>query len=342
MKINSVLVTGGAGFIGSNFVQHCLDNDPDMKIYIIDSLTYAANILNVPKSDRVELYYGSIVHSTFLLKELIEKVDAVVHFAAESAVSRSVLDNKIFVETDVIGTMTLAEIALKSKIKKFIHISSSEVYGTAKGDCSMNEKQLLEPCSPYAGAKCAADRLIFSYWYTYKFPAIIVRPFNNYGPGQHLEKVVPKFIVQSLLESPMTISGDGEAERDWLYVEDNCEAIFKILTQSEEFDHGEVFNVGTGVASCVNDIATYIEALFREKGIYVKKEYVDSRPGQVKRHIADFSKIQQRYGWSPRTSLDAGLRKTINWYKNNENIWHHQLHLMHTYIFENGGKRVCY
>jgi len=337
-----VLVTGGAGFIGSNFVNYCVSKDPDIEIDVLDSLTYAANIRNLPANDRVHFWYGDIRFSNFLIKELLAKTDVVVHFAAESAVARSVLDNKVFVDTEVAGTLNLAELALRSKIKKFIHISSSEVYGTSVDNERMDENHPLNPCSPYAAAKSGADRIIYSYWATYGFPAIIVRPFNNYGPHQHLEKVVPKFIVSSIIGEPMTIAGNGKAERDWIYVEDNCDAIYTIMTNGQSKDFGHAFNVGTGQSMSVEAIAMSLQMILGSRGIKTKAINVDDRPGQVRKHLACSTKMMSRFGWRSKVTIPMGLGKTVDWYMNNRDKWEHQLPLMHTCVFEDGGKKVCY
>jgi len=216
--MKKILVTGGAGFIGSNFVEYLFERYPETHIIVLDALTYAGNPQNFPakikNSKRFEFWYGNVLNDD-LVNELMGRVDIVVHFAAESHVARSIYDNKIFYMTDVMGTQVVANSVLKNyrNVERFIHISTSEVYGTARAN-PMDEEHPLKPMSPYASAKAGADRLVYSYWATYDIPAIIVRPFNQYGPKQHLEKVISRFITSALKNEPMTVHGDGSARRD--------------------------------------------------------------------------------------------------------------------------------
>ena len=213
--MKTILVTGGAGFIGSNFVRYLYEKYPEYRLVVLDALTYAGNVRNLPvdindgSNDRLAFWYGNVRNGE-LVDTLVSEADVVMHFAAESHVTRSIYDNLLFFETDVLGTQAVANAVLKyrHRVERFIHISTSEVYGTASTE-KMDESHQLCPLSPYASAKCGADRLVYSYWQTYKIPAVIVRPFNNYGPYQHLEKVVPRFITSCLLGEPLTVHGDG-------------------------------------------------------------------------------------------------------------------------------------
>ncbi len=231
--MKTILVTGGAGFIGSNFVRYLYRNYPQYRLLVVDALTYAGSIQNSPTgalgSDRYEFWYGDVRNGE-LMDTLVGQSDIVIHMAAESHVTRSIYDNRLFFDTDVMGTQVVANAVTKhrQRVERFIHISTSEVYGTALAP-QMDEEHALQPMSPYASAKCGADRLVYSYWATYKIPAVIVRPFNNYGPYQHLEKAVPRFITSCLLREPITVHGDGSAARDWMFVEDHCEALDKLL-----------------------------------------------------------------------------------------------------------------
>ncbi|MEC9019418.1 MAG: GDP-mannose 4,6-dehydratase, partial [Nitrospinota bacterium] len=240
-----LLVTGGAGFIGSNFINYIHRCYPNYKILLLDALTYAGNLDNISSSlksnQHFEFFHGNITHPDIVSK-LVAEADIVVHFAAESHVTRSIYDNAIFFETDVIGTQVVANAAVNSSIELFIHISSSEVYGTALSD-PMDEDHPLNPMSPYAAAKAGADRLIYSYIKTYDLPAVIVRPFNNYGPYQHLEKAIPNFIVSALQDKSLNIHGNGKSSRDWIYVEDTCKALDKILHAEKRQVIGEVINL---------------------------------------------------------------------------------------------------
>ena len=243
-----LLVTGGAGFIGSNFINYIHRCYPNYKILLLDALTYAGNLDNISSSlksnHHFQFFHGNITHPDIVSK-LVAEADIVVHFAAESHVTRSIYDNTIFFETDVIGTQVVANAVVNNPVELFVHISSSEVYGTALTD-PMNEEHPLNPMSPYAAAKAGADRLIYSYIKTYDLPAVIVRPFNNYGPFQHLEKAIPNFIVSALQDKSLNIHGDGKSSRDWMFVEDTCEALDKILHLERKKVIGEVINLGTG------------------------------------------------------------------------------------------------
>lgn len=341
--MKTILVTGGAGFIGSNFVRYILDKYPDYKVVVLDILTYAGNTDNLPKDmlaqqsepdARLTFWYGNVCNAD-LVSTLMCDVDTVVHFAAESHVTRSIYDNKVFFETDVMGTQVIANSVLNHKnVERFIHISTSEVYGTAEGEV-MDEEHILNPMSPYASAKCGADRLVYSYWATYDIPAVIIRPFNNYGPHQHLEKAVPRFITSALLGEPMTVHGRGEAERDWLYVGDHCEALDKALHVDINRIKGQVINLGTGISTSVGDIAKKVKALTNADSEIV---FVGDRPGQVVRHTSSTQKAKDLLGWEATTSFDEGLVKTIEWYKDNPKWWEKSLWLRKVPIRTASGK----
>src|SRR5215468_1091086 len=250
MSAKTILVTGGAGFIGSNLARHLYTKYPEYRILVLDALTYAGSIANLPdgarQSERYEFWYGDVRNSE-LIDTLVSRADVVVHMAAESHVTRSIFDNRLFFETDVLGTQTVANAVTKfrDRVERFIHVSTSEVYGSALSE-RMDEEHPLHPQSPYASAKCGADRLVYSYWATYRIPAVIVRPFNNYGPYQHLEKVVPRFITSCILDEKLTVHGKGDAARDFLHVEDTCRAIDLVLQAPDDLVHGEIFNVASG------------------------------------------------------------------------------------------------
>lgn len=316
-----LLITGGAGFIGSNFINYIHRCYPDYKILLLDALTYAGNLDNISsglKSNcHFEFFHGNITHPDIVGK-LVAEADIVVHFAAESHVTRSIYDNAIFFETDVIGTQVVANAAVNNPVELFVHISSSEVYGTALTD-PMDEEHPLNPMSPYAAAKAGADRLIYSYIKTYDLPAVIVRPFNNYGPCQHLEKAIPNFIVSALQDKPLTIHGDGNSSRDWMYVEDTCQALDKILHVDRQKVIGQTINLGTGSDTRVLDIGRKVlEKLGKPESML---NYIEDRPGQVSRHISSTEKSKDLLDWQAETSLDAGLEKTIEFYKNNRQWW---------------------
>lgn len=327
--MKTVLVTGGAGFIGSHFVKHLFDQWPDTRIVVLDSFTYAANPDNIPDrirdSSRFRLVKGDI-KNRFLVEEIVSESELVVHFAAESHVTRSLVDDLPFFETDVIGTQTISAAISRhaSRVEKFVHISTSEVYGTALSG-PMNEDHPLNPCTPYAAAKAGADRLVHAYWETYKIPTVILRPFNNYGSHQHPEKAVPRFITAALMGRPITVHGSGLMTRDWLFVEDTCRAVLRVLDSN--LPGGQVFNLGTGVDESVIKIAHTVCDLVGVSHDLI--QYVNSRPGQVDRHISDSSKITKMLGWKPEIDLEEGLKRTVDWYKANPTWWESYLDNCH-------------
>ncbi len=337
----TILITGGAGFIGGNFVRYLYKKYPQYKLIVVDALTYAGYVENLPNrgfnADNFEFWYGN-VRNAELMDTLISRSDIVVHFAAETHVTRSIYDNLIFFETDVVGTQVVANAVCKyrDRIERFVHISSSEVYGTALSD-TMDEDHLLCPMSPYASAKAGADRLVYSYWATYRVPAVIVRPFNNYGPYQHLEKVVPRFITSCILGEPLTVHGDGSALRDWIFVEDHCRALDLILHKDIKTLQGEVINLGSGVSM---DIKTIAEIICKKMKVPVSRiRRIGDRPGQVFRHTSSTQKAKELLGWKSKTSFEDGLDKTIRWYRDNRKWWEKQLWMRHIPIISAAGKR---
>lgn len=321
--MKSILVTGGAGFIGSNFVAMFMRRHRITDVHVIDALTYAGSPNNLPpwvlKHPRFHLHYGNICNAD-LVSSVMDKVDTVIHFAAESHVARSIYDNRIFYETDVMGTHVIANQVLKhrNQIKRFVHISTSEVYGTAVSK-PMAEGHPLNPMSPYASAKCGADRLVYSYWRTYDIPAVIIRPFNQYGPRQHLEKCVPRFITNAIEGNPIIVHGDGTASRDWVFVEDTCKALISVLEVPLDDILGETINLGTGKATNVSTIARKILDRLTDSSSQI--EHTRNRPGQVDLHISSTEKAQRLLGWHATTRLDDGLARTVEWYRRNKHWW---------------------
>jgi dTDP-glucose 4,6-dehydratase len=315
-----VLVTGGAGFIPSNFIRHLLAKTP-YDVVSLDALTYAGNLENladVMSHERLSFVQGDI-RDAALVREVVANVDVIVNAAAESHVEKSIRDGgSQFVRTNVEGTQILLDAIRETPVERFILISSSEVYGTAVSD-PMDESHPLNPRSPYAGTKAGADRLAYSYFVTYELPIVIVRPFNNYGPRQHPEKVIPRFITQALQDEPLTVHGDGHATRDWLYVDDDAEAIEAMIEAPLDSLAGEVINLATGVDISINDIADQVlDVLGKPRSL---KEHVPERPGQVDRHIGSTEKARALTGWHARTSFDEGLARTVAWYRENEAWW---------------------
>jgi dTDP-glucose 4,6-dehydratase len=315
-----ILVTGGAGFISSNVIRHLLDATPH-EVVSLDALTYAGNLENladVLAHPRLLFVHGDI-RDADLMRELVEGVDVIVNAAAESHVAKSIEDGASeFVTTNVEGTQILLDAIRHTPVERFVLISSSEVYGTAEYE-PMDEHHPLNPRSPYAGTKAGADRLAYSYFVTYGLPIVILRPFNNYGPRQHPEKVIPRFITQALRDEPLTIHGGGDASRDWLYVLDDAAAIEAVIDAPIDDVAGEVLNVATGVDISVGEIAdTVLGVLGKPADLRV---HVDERPGQVDRHIGSTGKAERLLGWRARTSFDDGLERTVAWYRDNEAWW---------------------
>jgi dTDP-glucose 4,6-dehydratase len=340
--LKTILVTGGAGFIGSNFVRYLHDNYPDYRILVVDALTYAGRSENGSESqwesDHYEFWYGDVRNGE-LIDTLVSQSDIVVHMAAESHVTRSIYDDRLFFETDVLGTQTVANAVVKyrQRVERFIHISTSEVYGTALRD-KMDEDHPLNPMSPYASAKCGADRLVYSYWVTYQIPAIIVRPFNNYGPYQHLEKAVPRFITSCILGEPLTIHGDGSAARDWLFVKNHCEALDRLLHVEPAKVVGKTINLGSGLHKSVREVAEAVrDAMGNPPNSPLR--FIGDRPGQVYRHTCDATRARDLLGWEPKISFEAGLERTIRWYRDNESWWQPQIWMRRIPIITADGKR---
>lgn len=340
----TILVTGGAGFIGSNFVRHIYNKHADYRIIILDALTYAGHVSNLPinlneniNNERLSFWYGNVRNGE-LVDTLVSQSDIVVHFAAETHVTRSIYDNFLFFETDVLGTQTIVNAVLKyrDQIERFIHISTSEVYGTARTE-RMDEEHALMPMSPYASAKAGADRLVYSYWATYEIPAVIIRPFNNYGPYQHLEKAIPRFITSCILNEPIRVHGDGSAARDYIFVEDMCMAVDMIIHADIKRVRGEVFNVASGVHRSMLSIAQDVVRMMRKDESIIT--FVGDRPGQVFRHTGDITKIRDVLKWEPRITWEKGLGKTIQWYKENKKWWEKQLWMRAVPIITKSGKK---
>ena len=315
-----VLVTGGAGFIPSNFIRHILHATP-YEVVSLDALTYAGNLDNLAEvkgHERFSFVHGDI-RDPDLIRQVVADVDVIVNAAAESHVEKSIEEGgSEFVRTNVEGTQIMLDAIRAAPVERFILISSSEVYGTALY-APMDEEHPLNPRSPYAATKAGADRLAYSYFVTYGLPIVIVRPFNNYGPRQHPEKVIPRFITQALDDEPLTIHGDGHASRDWLHVDDDAEAIEAIIAADVDQVAGEVINVATGVDISVTRIADLVlDALGKPRDL---KVHLPERLGQVDRHIGSTEKARELTGWEARTSFEDGLERTVAWYRDNEAWW---------------------
>lgn len=311
-----LLVTGGAGFIGSNFIKHIFKKYPAYKIINLDKLTYAGNLNNLIeiKNNKNYKFIKGDIGNQKLVDKLLKEIDIVVNFAAESHVDRSILDPTAFLKTNIFGTYTLLESAKKYKIKRYIQISTDEVYGSIKKGF-FKETDRLAPSSPYSASKASADLLAMSYFTTYKLPVLITRSSNNFGPNQYPEKVIPLFITNILRGIKVPVYGDGLNIRDWIYVIDNCRAIDLVLHKGKE---GEIYNIGT------NNEKTNIELtkiILKEMNKSLDLiEYVKDRLGHDRRYAIDCTKIKL-IGFRIKHKFNIVLQKTIEWYKNNESWW---------------------
>jgi dTDP-glucose 4,6-dehydratase len=313
-----ILVTGGAGFIGSNFIKTYLlqPNFQESKIYLLDSLTYASNEDSLDRilvDSRVEFIHGDICDSD-LVDEITKQVEIVVNFAAESHVDRSILDPSIFVRTNILGTHNLLYHSKKNGIKKFLQVSTDEVYGSIENG-SWNEDFPLKPNSPYSASKASGDLIARSYHETFKFPVIVTRCSNNFGPNQNIEKFIPNSITNIIRGKPITLYGDGKNKRDWIHVDDHNMALCLLLTKGEG---GEVYNIGSGNEYSNLNLAKLICDLMQQPHSII--EYVQNRLGHDFRYSVDFSKIKS-VGFQPRNNFIELLQQTIEWYKSNINWW---------------------
>lgn len=314
-----ILVTGGAGFIGSNFIRYILSRHPEYRIINLDKLTYAGNLDNlsdVEQKPNHEFVKGDICDAELVDNLLKEKVDAVINFAAETHVDRSLYDPEIFVKTNVLGTQVLLEASLRHTIHRFIQISTDEVYGSLGEKGSFTEESPLMPNSPYSASKAGADLLVRSYFKTFNLPALITRCCNNYGPFQFPEKLIPLFITNALDYKELPIYGDGLYVRDWIYVEDHCKAIDVVLRRGQV---GEIYNISSNVEKTnLNITHTILENLRKPESLI---KYVKDRPAHDRRYALNAEKIRKGLGWEPEVSFEQGMKLTIDWYVNNKEWW---------------------
>ncbi len=314
-----ILVTGGCGFIGSNSIRYILKKYPDYKIINLDKLTYAGNLENlaeVEKNPNYKFIQGDICNSKLVNQILEERIDCVINFAAESHVDRSLYDPLVFVQTNLVGTQVLLQSALQHEVSLFLQISTDEVYGPVLGDKKSKEDEPLSPSSPYAASKTGADLLALSYFKSFNLPLIIARPTNNFGPYQFPEKLIPLFITNALENQSLPIYGDGLYVRDWLYVEDHCEALDLILHKGKK---GEIYNISAHNEKTNLEITNLIlEGVGKPKSLI---KHVPDRPAHDRRYALDSTKLEKELGWKPKFSFEKGLQETIAWYKNNQSWW---------------------
>jgi dTDP-glucose 4,6-dehydratase len=313
-----LLITGGAGFIGSHFTKYMLNKYDDVEVVVLDKLTYAGNpdnLRELKEDPRYRFVHGDICDRK-IVGESIKGCDCVVNFAAETHVDRSIGDPDSFIRTDVYGTYVLLEVTKNLGIPKFIQISTDEVYGDAGGDPS-SETSPLMPQSPYAASKAGADRLAYAYFVTYGTPVVITRCTNNYGPNQYPEKMVSLFVTNAIDDKPLPIYGTGENTRDWIHVLDHARALDTVM--NAEGLEGEVLNIGTGVELSILEMADSILKALNKPASLLKM--VSDRPGHVKRHAVKTDKIRSRLAWKPEVDFGDGLKTTIEWYANNRWWW---------------------
>jgi dTDP-glucose 4,6-dehydratase len=311
-----IVVTGGAGFIGSNFVRYMLARHDDVHIVTLDKLTYAGNLANlrdVEHDSRHRFVKGDICDPA-VVRATLQDADAVVNFAAETHVDRSISDPQDFIRTDVLGTQTLLEAVRELGIGRYLQISTDEVYGSIEQG-SFTESSPLCPSSPYSASKAGADMVVLSYVTTFGTPALITRSSNNYGPWQYPEKIVPLFVTNAIDNQPLPVYGDGLNVRDWLFVDDNCAGIDLVLRRGEP---GEVYNIGGGHEVPNIELTREILRLLGKHETLVR--WVTDRPGHDRRYSVDCSKLRA-LGWAPQASFAQGLARTVAWYQDNEQWW---------------------
>lgn len=314
-----LLVTGGAGFIGSGYVRSRLSRYPYDELIVLDALTYAGNEANLQKvygQSRVRVVQGDIGDIALVERLFSLGLDAIIHFAAETHVDRSIADASVFVRTNVLGTQVLLEAARRHRVSKLVHISTDEVYGTLGVSGVFSEQSPLAPNSPYAASKAGSDLLVRAYYETYGLPVCITRCSNNYGPYQHPEKLIPLAITRALRDESIPVYGDGLNIRDWLYVEDHCLAIDRVLEAGRP---GEVYNVGGSNERTNLEVVQSILRLLGKPDSLLT--FVPDRLGHDRRYAIDDEKLQIELGWKPVTDFQSGLRKTVEWYERHRSWW---------------------
>ncbi len=315
-----LLVTGGAGFIGSNYVRHVLSNEEEVEVINLDKLTYAGNLENlkeIENDSRYTFVRGDIAEENDVRRVLTRDVHGVIHFAAESHVDRSIEDAMAFVRTNVKGTYMLLQVAREVGVSRFVHISTDEVYGSLGDDePSWTEESPIQPNSPYSASKAGSDLLVRSFFRTYNFPTIITRASNNYGPYQFPEKLIPLMITNAMNDQPLPVYGQGGNIRDWLYVEDHCEAIHRIYMDGRP---GEIYNIAGGEERNNLSIVRQILRILGKPESLIT--FVEDRPGHDWRYSMSSRKLDEELGWKPRRSLEEGLEETVRWYRDNTGWW---------------------
>ncbi len=318
--MKNVLVTGGAGFIGSNFINHLLEKRDDLKIINLDSLTYAGNLENLLQSENHSNY--EFVKGDITDRETVNSVfdkyqiDNVIHLAAESHVDRSILGSEVFFNTNVMGTNVLLEAAKRFGVEKFVQVSTDEVYGSLGATGKFSENTPIDPNSPYSSSKASGDMMALAFQRTYGLPVVVTRCSNNYGPFQFPEKLIPLMILNSLNDKKLPVYGDGMNIRDWIYVTDHNKAVELVW---EKGNVGEVYNIGADQEMTNIDIIKLILNYLNKSEDLI--EYVKDRPGHDRRYAIDSSKIETELGWKPEYKFEEAIEKTIDWYLQNRSWW---------------------
>lgn len=315
-----LLVTGGCGFIGSNFILHMLESHPDVDITNLDLLTYAGNLENLqdaePYGERHTFVKGDITDRGLVSEMVSQGIDAVINFAAESHVDRSIMDSAAFIVTNVLGTQVLLDASRECGVSRYVQISTDEVYGSLGPDGAFTEGHSIAPNSPYAASKAAADLLVRAYHKTHGMDVVITRCSNNYGPYQFPEKLIPLMISNALNDQELPVYGDGGNVRDWIHVQDHCRAIDLILREGSP---GEVYNIGGASERPNLDIVKHILHRLDKPESLIR--FVEDRPGHDRRYAMDFSKLQEELGWQPIVAFEEGLNRTISWYIEHDAWW---------------------
>lgn len=318
--MKNILITGGAGFIGSNFIRFMLQKYSDINIINYDLLTYAGNLENlneIEKNRRYTFIKGDICSKEDLQKTFhSQKIDSVVHFAAESHVDRSISGPAVFIQTNIVGTQMLLDVSRECSIERFVHVSTDEVYGSLGEEGKFTETTPIHPNSPYSASKASSDLLVLAYVHTFGFPGVVTRCSNNYGPYQFPEKLIPLMIANALGDTPLPVYGDGLNVRDWLYVTDHCSALDTVLRTGAI---GEVYNVGgNNEKKNIEIVRLVLHEIGKPESLIT---FVKDRPGHDRRYAIDASKIKNDLGWEPQHLFEDGIRKTVRWYLDNQEWW---------------------